>query len=294
MRVASIFGVTIRINPFLLPLLTYALFSGWAVQVISALICIIVHELSHIAVARAYRIRVAEIEILPFGSVARLSQRMELVAGAEGPIAVAGPVSSIFLAMLAHVLSYLGLTSGEGADWFISVNLYIAAFNSLPLLPMDGGRIARSLLAKTIGLIRATKLVAKLSFAIAFIAAVTFGIASVQQPQYSAVPLVFTFVCLGALSELRGAAFSFYTGLISRRDELAEMNILPVVYLRVHNDMTVKEAVTALVQAKYSIFLVVNASGIISAQVEELQVLDAFLKGDAYTTLSALAECRRS
>jgi Zn-dependent protease len=48
------------------------------------------------------------------------------------------------------------------------MNLFLAAFNVIPALPMDGGRVLRALLAIRLGDVRATKITATIGQWIAF------------------------------------------------------------------------------------------------------------------------------
>ncbi len=71
-------------------------------------------------------------------------------------IALAGPLSNIFLALVATVLlgvayAYMnGPRSGTGIlmllKTFISINLFLAVFNLIPIHPLDGGKIVEPFL----------------------------------------------------------------------------------------------------------------------------------------------------
>lgn len=114
---------------------------------------IIFHELAHSVVARAFGMRIKGITLFIFGGVAELEDEPPS-AVAEFLVAIAGPLSSLFLAWAAFrivdisnpgdeaiatpplaVIGYLGL-----------INLILAIFNMLPAFPLDGGRAFRAVL----------------------------------------------------------------------------------------------------------------------------------------------------
>ncbi len=110
---------------------------------------VVLHELAHAVVARSYGVDVKEIRLWFLGGVAQFDD-MPKQRGAEAVVAVVGPVVSFAIgflllrlapalapaAALFMVVAYLGVT-----------NVGLALFNLLPAIPLDGGRVLRSLLA---------------------------------------------------------------------------------------------------------------------------------------------------
>jgi Zn-dependent protease len=107
---------------------------------------LLAHELGHALQARREGMEIEGITLWLFGGVARF-KGMFPSAGAEFRIAIAGPLVSLGLG-IAFVLvgEFAGLPlEAEGvAAWLGYVNLLLLAFNLLPALPLDGGRVLRS------------------------------------------------------------------------------------------------------------------------------------------------------
>jgi Zn-dependent protease/CBS domain-containing protein len=106
------------------------------------------HELGHALQARRDGIAIDGITLWVFGGVARFRGQLPS-AGAELRVAIAGPVVSLALGV-AFLAVALGLGLPAGVDgvlfWLGQINLYLLAFNLLPALPLDGGRVLRAVL----------------------------------------------------------------------------------------------------------------------------------------------------
>ncbi|MFA5889493.1 MAG: site-2 protease family protein [Actinomycetota bacterium] len=207
LRIARPFGIDLRVDPswsvslLILSAFAYEMIvpsvaphavtgARAALAVVFALpiaACIVVHELAHSLVARAWGVPVRGITLFAFGGVSQMDGEAPS-AVSEYQIAVAGPLASVMIAGLMA-----GVARGIAADGHLSgpwgaiavVNLYLALFNLLPAFPMDGGRILRSLLwAGSCSRARATKVAALAGrgFAVLFIAvgAITFTLSTLS------------------------------------------------------------------------------------------------------------------
>jgi len=109
---------------------------------------LLAHELGHAFQARHEGMQIDGITLWLFGGVARF-RGMFPSAGAELRIALAGPIVSLVLGGLFVVAAVLlGMPQEvEGVvAWLGYINLLLLAFNMLPALPLDGGRVLRSTL----------------------------------------------------------------------------------------------------------------------------------------------------
>ena len=125
-------------------------------SVIAALIffvSILLHELGHSIVARRNGMKIEGITLWLFGGVSQFSARFKS-PGSEFRIGIAGPVVSLVLGAifigLAVVTSFPTPVDGTLA-WLGYINVLLLVFNMLPALPLDGGRVFRSMLWKAKG-----------------------------------------------------------------------------------------------------------------------------------------------
>lgn len=154
---------------------------------------LVLHELGHALQARREGVEIEGITLWLFGGVARF-KGMFPSAGAELRIALAGPAVSLVLgggfvgaAALLH-----GPEAVNGvAAWLGYINLLLLAFNMLPALPLDGGRVFRALLWGAKGdLSGATRIAAAVSRGFAY-AMITLGLLALLAGSWSGLWLAF-------------------------------------------------------------------------------------------------------
>jgi Zn-dependent protease/CBS domain-containing protein len=130
------------------------------VAVVGLFASVVLHELGHSLTARRYGVHVRRITLWFLGGVAEF-ETMPRQRGAEAIVAIAGPLVSFALAGLFwavgafipnDVAPYVQLITG----YLCAINLMLGVFNLLPAMPMDSGRILRSLLALRMPHARAT------------------------------------------------------------------------------------------------------------------------------------------
>jgi Zn-dependent protease len=132
-----------------LPPLTYW-FMG-AAGALGLFVSIILHELGHSVVARAYGISIRGITLFLFGGVAEMEEEPRS-ARSEFFMAIAGPIMSLMLAVLFFggqivLVTLTGNTPVSGVIGYLALlNVILAVFNMVPAFPLDGGRVLRATL----------------------------------------------------------------------------------------------------------------------------------------------------
>ncbi|HHY66713.1 MAG TPA: hypothetical protein GX517_05870 [Alicyclobacillus sp.] len=158
-------GMPIRVHPLFLFLVALAVAAGLVWEVIVVFCVVVIHELAHIAMARAFGYRIRELTLLPFGGVAIIEGEPGVWSpGREVWIAAAGPLANGILTGVALVLYSAQIWSEGFAAFFVRVNLTMMLFNLLPALPLDGGRIWRAVSSRTFGYGRAGELAVNSAF----------------------------------------------------------------------------------------------------------------------------------
>jgi Zn-dependent protease len=116
-------------------------------------VSVLIHELSHSLVARAFKLPVRRILLYPLGGFSEIEQEPP-TPSQEFLVSAAGPAMSLLLAGLGigvNVLLDLRGIPRVIMDRLVLANIVVGVFNLLPGLPLDGGRVLRALLWKLTG-----------------------------------------------------------------------------------------------------------------------------------------------
>lgn len=125
---------------------------GMAVIVVAGLgASIVLHELAHSLVARAFGLPIDRITLFLLGGVAELREEPR-TPWSELLMAVAGPAFSVALGLGLGLLSRRVAPQADGGelaaalDYLAQINLVLAVFNMVPAFPLDGGRVLRAII----------------------------------------------------------------------------------------------------------------------------------------------------
>ncbi|MFE9876804.1 site-2 protease family protein [Streptomyces sp. NPDC005784] len=114
---------------------------------------VLVHELAHTVAALRFKLPVRRIQLQFFGGVSEIEKEAE-TPGREFVLAFVGPLLSLILSGLFYLAMLPvepGTVPGVLLAGLMISNLIVAAFNLLPGLPLDGGRMLRAVVWKITG-----------------------------------------------------------------------------------------------------------------------------------------------
>src|SRR3989344_4460785 len=117
------------------------------------LISLLTHEFMHVFVARRYGIPCHGITVMMLGAGAMLKDMGDR-PGKMFAIAAAGPATSFVLAGAFLGIGAFGPFSGTAATvlaFGVMLNLILGIFNTIPMYPLDGGRLAHAVAWKLVG-----------------------------------------------------------------------------------------------------------------------------------------------
>ncbi len=129
-----------------------SIWNGWVIGASTSsllFLSVLLHELAHSFVAIGEGLKVRDITLFFLGGMASLEKECPTSKGSL-KIAISGPVVSLLLAFLMILLSNnLSVSNFILSNLFKqvgSLNLLIGVFNLLPIMPLDGGVILKSLI----------------------------------------------------------------------------------------------------------------------------------------------------
>ncbi|MDR0426211.1 MAG: site-2 protease family protein [Clostridiales bacterium] len=138
-------GMRLHISLTLYLLALVMFFLGYFQAFLSYLVAIVLHEMAHAEVARRLGYTLSYFKLTPYGA-ALIGEFEGALSRDEIRIAAAGPLFNLLLSVLFVAILWLIPDSYFFTREFILSNVYIAAFNLLPIFPLDGGRILLSAL----------------------------------------------------------------------------------------------------------------------------------------------------
>jgi Zn-dependent protease len=245
-RVARIGGTDVKLHFTFILLIAWFVWQGFsgggaegALTMAGTLLAlfgsVLVHEFGHIRMARRFGIRTPDVLLLPIGGVARL-ERIPEEPRQELLVALAGPAVTLTIAVVSYgILTALGqapaLQQGDALPesplaLLFDINLVLLLFNLIPAFPMDGGRVLRALLAAPLGMLKATRIAARVGQGLAFL----FGMAGLfGEPPRPLLLLIALFVFIGAGGELAAVEARTATrGLALREVMVTNYRTIPI------------------------------------------------------------------
>ena len=292
-RIGRVLGVPVLVSPSWLLFAAFVVLSygpaltdrfgatrayvGAAAFAVLLLVSVLLHEIGHCVVARAFGLPVRSITITFLAGLTEITEPPQTPAR-EYAVAVIGPMVSLLLAGLG--LASVQLFEPDSLPFLLAAivaisNGLVAGFNLLPGLPLDGGRVLRAAVWKVTGDPDKSTRVAAWSgraVAVVVVPALLLGVLpGLGVTSFDITTVVFTaliaaFIYVGASASLKRARFV-------ERLPRASVAALARPALEVPADLPLAEAVRRAHEVGARALVVVDSAGRLQAVVSEAAVL---------------------
>ncbi len=174
-----------------------SIWNGWLIGAFTSVLLffsVLLHELAHSFAAIGEGLKVKDITLFFLGGMSNLEKECKTSKGSL-KIAISGPIVSLLLAflmiLLGNKLSVSNIIISNLFKQVGSLNLLIGVFNLLPIIPLDGGVILKSLIWHFTGSKRAGIKVAIASARLISFLAIFVGILNLLSGSFFAAAFLF-------------------------------------------------------------------------------------------------------
>ena len=275
------------------------------VSVLLLFASLIVHELGHAFVARRQGIEVKRIDLFLFGGLTQMSRDAQS-PGEDFKIAIAGPLATlgVILVCLAVDVAIVGshrlvhavaLDSGItitpvllSLSLLLPMNILVLVFNLVPAFPLDGGRIARSIIWRLTGdKARGTRISAKLGQGFALVLAGIGLWLLISLHSFGGLWLIAMAYLLG--QSARGAVLQ--TALTERIEGLCVADIMDAHPVAIPAPTPVAQALDEyFLRYRWAWFPVVDEAGRLEGIARHERVQASLDAGEGWLTMNAVLE----
>lgn len=279
--------VKLKINLLLLILLPVYFYLGYGTEVTICFISILFHELTHIIASMKYGFEMNELELFPFGGVAKSKKIIWFKPDEEIVIAIVGPMISLLIALISFLVIKVS-QQNYVLEVIIKANLIIGGFNLIPLLPLDGGRIIRAFLSKKVGYKLATRRLVMITY-VTTVLAMIMGLIMVVRYYYGLyIFLISLFVFLAARKESKMVAFIFIYDIVGKKAEIIKKRVMGTHLLVGLKTVTAIEITKYFLPQKYHIIIVIDNNCNKLGTIHENELLKGIVQNGVDVTLEEL------
>jgi stage IV sporulation protein FB len=278
-RLNNLWGIRLRIHPLLTMVFLLSAVTGHFVEIITLFGIVLIHELGHVAAAKHFGWRMGVIQLTPFGGVAPTDEAGSIPAKQEIVVAVCGPLMNALMIGFGILLETLGIWTDAWTRYWTGANLTLLAFNLLPILPLDGGRLLQSAFSLIIPYRRTLAVTVYLSM---IASAVLFGAAISRLGQQGLelnLAMISTFLIYSNWNEWRMLPYRFLRFLMRRFQRVAEWNergttASPIIVTR---RTSLPQVVERFMREQLHIVLVMDERGRLIGILPEEMCIEHFL-----------------
>ncbi len=290
MKLCSVGQIEVKTD--ILSLIIFALLAylGLLQQFFIIFIAFILHELSHVFVARECGLTVKSIRLTPFGGIAEIESFYAVGEKTEFFIAIAGPLMNITLAVIASAFVKYMIFYASWIDTFIYANAILAGINLIPALPLDGGCALRAILKKIFEEKRANAI----SIYISILIGAVFLIGAVYSAFYGIINInafvIGAFIIANAVKEKNHNAYTLARGIMAKRQRLGKQGYIGVMPMAAYKGERVSKIISNFSSVRYNVVAVLDDDMQLNGFIGEEDILQGAIEKGSQTTIGALSK----
>lgn len=265
-----------RISKYLIPYIIIILVIGFKSELFMGFIIVLIHECVHLIVARYLGFSGFTVEIYPIGTVLKLKDLEEATPKEDLIISISGPVGNFVIGLLCFGINYF--CKSDFINHIMKYNLVIGIFNLIPVFPLDGGRVLRSILATRLIYKKANEIALRISiiigyiFLLGFFASVFMGISNIN------LALIAIFILSVSYKEKRRIAYIIMGYIIKKKEKFIKRGYIENKTISVYYKLSLLQLLELVDKNKYNVFTVLD---------EDMNVVDILYEEDILNSLKS-------
>lgn len=269
-------GSRFAMNVWFIPVALCAVFGGYGNLFLAGFTVALLHELAHVYCAHRLGVSVSRITVYPFGVAAQLSGEYIKSSEKEFIIAFSGPFFNMILFWLCVILS--DHLSYSTLQFCLDINIAMAFVNLIPALPLDGGRMLKSILTSQMGFIRAYNFMLRLSRILIY-AMATFAIYIFISSGFNfSLVLISAFLLQNLSREQRTISHITLNEILNNSQKLKSRNMYKAKVICVTEETSASVILRHLSYDYFCVVHVADKNCVIAKTLSETQILGALIQ----------------
>ncbi|HHV98284.1 MAG TPA: peptidase M50 [Clostridiaceae bacterium] len=274
---------TLEFDPLFFAAIFIMYIFGYLVEYFLIFFCIMIHEFAHSIVAIAIGRNVYGIRVMPVGLGVSIEET--LTGKLENMlIYFSGPSINFFLFL---IFKFTGTNSTVLVNVMV-INAYLAVFNVMPVLPLDGGKVLLVILSGRIGTFAAYRHIRRLSFLFGILFIAVGTVQFINNSFNFSLFLIGIYLFFHVFTKKMEAALMNMKDIIYRRSRLVKKGVYPARDLVAIKTIKLGEILKHMDFDRFHMVYVLDDNLKIIGIVTEQQIMDGIMKYDSSITFDEL------
>lgn len=261
----------IKINPLFYFVLISSFLIGIGKDYLSMFFILLFHECGHLLAVFFEDIKIFYIKIEPFGITIKIKDNLIKSRKKEFLIAIAGPLANFLLFFILYLLK------NKNSTFIMYSSLCMGIFNLIPAIPLDGGRILKTILLNKYGYLKSYNYVLCLTRILSYLMIIS-GIFIIFKTRFNfSFLIVGCFLLFNILTEKNQSYFYLIKEISEYKNKNKDIEKIPIMTIGINKDFYVRKILCDLTFNRFYIFNVIE-NGKIICHFTESELIDSIIK----------------